>query len=177
MRNKLLVIGAIVPWSFLAGLLYSYGAIEPMKVAPKSLTASYNAQDVNMPPIEQVFETRDVSPDATHETKGDTTKPEPSGPKIFEKGEMVTCIYSAVKSWSDGNEFIENMPMKCLVVNASDVWNDLEPNYQHVQVDCTKDLETKWSDTPGLGLVKGHKLNYRQRWFTSNDCYHFVANN
>jgi hypothetical protein len=95
--------------------------------------------------------------------------------KLFPKGEKVTCIYPAIKSWTDGNEFVENVAMKCKVIEASVEFADLEPNYQHIKVNCLKDLETKWSDQPGLGMVKGHKLNHVERWFTSSDCYHFQS--
>jgi hypothetical protein len=63
--------------------------------------------------------------------------------------------------------------MKCTVVQASEPWDDLEKDYQHVQVDCSKDIDFQSSDQPGVGMVKGHKLMFKVRWMSSTDCYHF----
>ncbi len=98
-------------------------------------------------------------------------KVEPSG--LFTKGEKVTCIYPAIFWWTDRREEVRTIGMKCTVTEASEEFADLEPGYQHVQVDCSKDLKTKWSDQPGVGMVKNHKLNPKVRWFASTDCYHF----
>ncbi len=93
---------------------------------------------------------------------------------LFKKGEEVTCIYDGIWSWSNGEQFVKNTDIECKIINASEAFDDLEPNYQHIQVNCLKGLSEKWSNRPGMGMVKGHKLNYVVRWFNSNDCYHFV---
>lgn len=90
--------------------------------------------------------------------------------KLFKKNEAVTCIYPLVRFrvWSDGakEEYIENTGLVCKVLKASEEYPDLEPNYQHLQVDCTKDMTN-------YNAVIGHKLN-AVRWMSSTDCYHFV---
>lgn len=97
-----------------------------------------------------------------------------SGPGLFKRGEMVTCIYQGIFWWDNRDEFVKTVPMVCKVLQASEAWDDIEPNYQHIQIDCSKDLTTKWSDQPGAGMVKNHKLNFKVRWYNSNNCYHFV---
>lgn len=96
-----------------------------------------------------------------------------SRPGLFKRGEAVTCIYPAIYSWTDGNQFIKNVGMKCTVVQASEPWDDLEKDYQHIQVDCSKDIDFQSSSQPGVGMVKDHKLMFKVRWFSSTDCYHF----
>jgi len=90
--------------------------------------------------------------------------------KLFVKGEKVTCIYPLIKyrAWSDGTkeEYAENTGLKCNVLQASESFDDIEKNYQHIQVDCTKDMAN-------TNAVIGHKLN-SVRWTNSVDCYHFV---
>lgn len=98
---------------------------------------------------------------------------EKAGPGLFKKGDKVTCIYPAIFWWTDKSEFVKNVAMKCTVVQASEAYNDLEPNYQHIQVDCSKHIDFQSSDQPGVGMVKGHKLMFKVRWFPSTDCYNF----
>jgi hypothetical protein len=93
---------------------------------------------------------------------------------LFKKGEEVTCIYQGIFCWDNRDEFVKAIPMVCKVLQASEPFDDLEKDYQHIQVDCSKDLVTKSSDQPGAGMVKDHKLNYKIQWFSSTDCYHFV---
>lgn len=97
-----------------------------------------------------------------------------SRPGLFTKGEKVTCIYPAIFWWTDKSEFVKNVAMKCTVVQASEPWDDIEKDYQHIQVDCSKDIDFQSSNQPGVGMVKGHKLMFKVRWFSSSDCYHFV---
>lgn len=94
-------------------------------------------------------------------------------PGLFKKGEAVTCIYPAIFWWTDKSEFVKNVAMKCTVVQASEAFDDLEKDYQHVQVDCSKHIDFQSSDQPGVGMVKGHKLMFKIRWFPSTDCYKF----
>jgi len=91
---------------------------------------------------------------------------------LFYKGERVTCIYQGVYSWDNGDEFIKATPVRCKVIEATGELVDLQPGYQHIHVDCTEGLKSLWG-SPGVGLVKGHKLNYKQLWYSSDNCYHF----
>ncbi len=99
---------------------------------------------------------------------------------IFKKGQMVTCIYPGVfyheacskdQCDIDDSEFIKNVAVECRVTQASEVYNG---DTQQIKVNCTKDLSTKWSAKPGPTMVKDHKLNKAERWFFSEDCYHFT---
>lgn len=85
--------------------------------------------------------------------------------KIHKIGSKVNCIYPAIHSfWTDGNEFVKNIAMECLVKKK---------NLSLIFVDCTKDLETKWSDKWG-NIVKNHPLNPQTRWFDIRDCYEVI---
>jgi len=90
--------------------------------------------------------------------------------KLFVKGEKVTCIYPLVRyrAWSDGSkeEYVENTGLKCKVLQASEEMADLEPYYQHVQIDCSNDMSN-------TNAVIGYRLN-SVRWMSSSDCYHFI---
>lgn len=90
--------------------------------------------------------------------------------KLFKKNDYITCIYPLVQftAWSDGTkeQYVKNVGLKCIVLKASEEYPDLEPNYQHLRVDCTKDM-------PKYNAVMEHKLN-GVRWFSSTDCYHFT---
>ena len=181
--NKLFYL---VPGFFILGVLnakISYSAIQNIDVVPTSLKSYLGEVD---PPKTQPWqiEHKPLGLDkivfeketSKHETPTFETPTVKSNGVIFTKGELITCIYDAVMSWSDGEEFIKPIPMQCEVIEASEILDDIEPNYQHIHVDCTKDLGTKWTTKPGVGLVKNHRLNYKKPWFTSNDCYHFVSN-
>jgi hypothetical protein len=97
----------------------------------------------------------------------------PQAEGVFYKGEKVTCLYNGVYSWDNGNEYIKTVGMECRVTAASEVFTDIGPQYQQIKVNCSKGLEKAWSDQPGVGMVKGHKLNFVERWYTSDECYHF----
>lgn len=91
-------------------------------------------------------------------------------PALFNKNDKVVCMYEGVFSYITGEEFVQTIPLECTILNASDIIIEGGPFYQHLRVDCTKDLQTKWTDRKGLGLVKGHKLNYEIFWTNSTSC-------
>lgn len=187
-----LICAALI--AFMAGLVHTTQTeviieqkeIPSTKVRSGRLTDSVNANvnwdDPNLgQPV--VVHDHDLKPCSQVNTMPcDTSPPNPvkeeldaveSRPGLFKKGEKVTCIYPAIYWWTDGNEFVKNVAMKCTVVQASEPWDDLEKDYQHVQVDCSKDIDFQSSSQPGVGMVKGHKLMFKVRWFSSTDCYHF----
>lgn len=96
---------------------------------------------------------------------------------LYVKGDKVTCMYEGVFSFFDGEEFVNTVPIKCIVLEASGVLEHIAPNYQHIKVDCTKDVDANSSSIPGVGMVKGHKLNYKIRWYNSTSCSHFQRSN
>lgn len=183
--------------SFLLGLIWStqtrhINSVE--RVAPVNTSYTMNASLTDEPKREVnwddpnlgqpvVVHDHDLKPCSQVNTMPcDTSPPNPvkekldaveSRPGLFKKGEKVTCIYPAIYWWTDGNEFVKNVAMKCTVVQASEPWDDLEKDYQHVQVDCSKDIDFQSSSQPGVGMVKGHKLMFKVRWFSSTDCYKF----
>lgn len=88
--------------------------------------------------------------------------------KLHQIGELVNCMYAAIYSWDSGDEFVKTVPMQCEVMKVS--------YGTHLFVDCSDDLEVKWSERPGHGLVKNHPLNKTQRWYALSDCYEIVGN-
>lgn len=97
-----------------------------------------------------------------------------AGPLPFKVGQDATCMYEAVKSYFDGTEFLETLPIICVILEAIRVDNEYDINYQHLKVDCTKDLDRKSSDKPGMGIVKNHPQNFKIRWYNSTNCYHLT---
>lgn len=94
--------------------------------------------------------------------------------ELFEVGEKVTCIYRAVYSWDNGDEYVKNVGVQCKVTIATEAFEELEPGYQQLKVNCGGGLKKLWGDK-GSGMVKGHKLNFVERWVSSTDCYHFSS--
>ena len=88
----------------------------------------------------------------------------------FYKGQKVTCIYNGVFSWSNGEEFTKTIQVECVVLEASKFWQEYSPNYQFLKVNCKEGLKDKWDNGPGTGLVKDHKINKVERWYTSDEC-------
>lgn len=93
----------------------------------------------------------------------------------FFKGEKVTCIYSGIFSWDNGDEFVKNILVQCKVLQVTGYSDEYSPGYQQIQVDCTDGLKDKWANGSGTGLVKNQKyeLNKKILWYTSDECYHF----
>lgn len=95
-------------------------------------------------------------------------------PNMFYVGDQVTCVYVGIMSWTDGTEFVKNIPMNCEVIKASEPWDHTQwgegKYYQHIQVDCTAGVKAQ-TGKPGTGLVAKHPLNYKKPWYTSRDCY------
>jgi hypothetical protein len=132
-------------------------------------------QDPNFEPIQNPLEDR--ADDRPVVVESNIEKP--TDYKLFEKGEEITCIYQGIFSWSDGNEFVKAVPIECKVVELMEGTEDMSQYnqskyYQRFKVDCTKDVDYK-SGPPGAGLVKGHKLNVKQFWTHTENCYHFVT--
>lgn len=187
-----LICAALI--AFMAGLIYStqdqviveHKTVSTVNVAGGRLTDSVdravNWDDPNLgqPVVTHEHDLKpcsevntmpcDVSPPNPLKEQLDATKERPG---LFKKGEAVTCIYPAIFWCTDKSEFVKTVGMKCTVVQASEEYIDLEPNYQHIQVDCSKDIDFQSSDQPGVGMVKGHKLMFKVRWFASTDCYNF----
>ena len=131
-------------------------------------------KDPNITAVDDV-----VYHESTHPPVGPGQVDRPNDVQLFKKGEMVTCIYSGIFSWSDGDEFVKNVPIKCKVTQVADWITDnseygQSKYYQNFEVDCTKDIDAK-SGGPGAGLVKNHKLNIKKRWYSTEECYHFVT--
>lgn len=167
--------------SFMAGLLYTTqrapAAVEkPIKVEHKSVIEEIVEDmplEVGLKPCSQTNTMPcEVSP---KDPVRDSLEDHPQRDGLFVKGEKVTCIYQGVYSWTDGNEFMKGVGMECKVIEVSKEMPEFEPGYQHVKVNCLKSLEKLWSNQPGLGMVKGHKLNFVERWYSSADCYHFSS--
>jgi len=170
--------------SFMAGLFYAteYRSRQPDNVKKQKVDVEKSTLDeiVDSIPLEAKLEPCskttmmpcEVSPkDPVRENLND--RPQKEG--LFVKGEKVTCIYNGVFWWDNKDEFMKTVGMACKVVEASEEYTDLEPGYQQLKVNCKKGLEKMWSDQPGAGMVKGHKLNFVERWFPSTDCYHFQS--
>jgi hypothetical protein len=87
--------------------------------------------------------------------------------KIHKVGAMVTCIYTAIYSWDNGDEFPKMVPMKCEVLEVS-------RHSSQLKIDCSKDLKTQWSDRPGHGMVKDHKINKTVFWSANASCYESI---
>lgn len=185
MNFKELTLCAILI-SFAGGVFYEFNSdadIEPVrstqskrkhKVTLEEFTPANTAPPLTntlKPCSETTMMPCDVSPPNPVKDSLDA-KPQRDG--LFKKGEMITCIYQGIFWWTDRNEFVKAVPMVGKVVQASEAFDDLEKDYQHIQVDFSKDLAFKSSDQPGVGMVKDHKLNYKVQWMPSTDCYHFV---
>lgn len=188
-----IICGALI--GFMAGLVHTTQQTEVIieqKEIPStkvhngrltdSVNASVNWDDPNLgQPI--VTHEHDLKPCSEVETMPCETSPRnpvreqleatKERPGLFKKDEAVTCIYPAIFWWTDKSEFVKTVAMKCTVVQASEAFDDLEKDYQHVQVDCSKDIDFQSSSQPGVGMVKGHKLMFKVRWMPSTDCYHF----
>ena len=85
---------------------------------------------------------------------------------MFTLGMVVTCMYSGIFAWHpSGEEYIKNVPMTCEIVKLGDaVHHDIAPNYMQVKVNCSKGLKDH-------NLVKGHTLNWSEKWLSSDECY------
>jgi hypothetical protein len=87
--------------------------------------------------------------------------------KVHKVGDTVTCIYVAIYSWDNGDEFPKTVPMKCKVLEVS-------KHSPQIKIDCRKDLKTQWSDRPGHGMVKNHDLNKTVSWSANASCYESI---
>lgn len=175
---EVLICAALL--SFMAGLIYQTerapAAVEkPIKVeAPKSIIEEIVEDmplEVGLKPCSKTtMMPCEVSPkDPVRDSLEDHSQKE----GLFRKGENVTCIYQGVYWWTDGREDMKSVGMQCKVLEVTKELSEFEPGYQHIKVNCLKGLEKLWSDQPGVGMVRGHKLNFVERWFPSTDCYHF----
>ena len=193
MRYTEIVICTVL-LSFMAGLLCEtqchHEVTDNAQRRPESVYSTFSPPKPTKPlPSSPTEETALKPCSKSHTMPCDMSPPNPlkesldakvEASTVFTKGEGVTCIYPGVfyheacskdQCLIDGAEFIKNIAVECKVLDASEVYNGSE---QQIKVNCLKDLETKWSATQGNSLVKGHKLNATERWFFSDDCYHFT---
>lgn len=89
----------------------------------------------------------------------------------FSSGEKAVCIYQGVYSWSDGDEFLKNIPVSCKIIQATEYMHEFDKDYQMLEVDCAEGLAGLWGSGPGVGLVKNHSLNKTRLWYTNAECY------
>ncbi len=130
-------------------------------------------KDPNLDTVEETFTPSDRP--ATEPTEIE----KPNDTKLFRVGEEVTCIYNGVFSWDNGDEFVKGIAVECKVTQVMDGVEDMSEygqskHYQRFEVDCTKDIKAK-TGGPGYGLVPDHKLNIKKRWYSTEECYHFVT--
>lgn len=194
---EVLICAALI--SFMAGLYYEteYKQFPPKVEAPKTkrpastqeqkdaVAEVFNDKDPNLAKTNDIVEDDDSKLESCSKTNTmpcndhpvDPVKEElnehPQKDGLFRKGEKVTCVYDGIYSWTDGNEFVKGVAMQCDVIQVTEELPEFGLHYQHIKVNCLRGLKTMWSDQPGVGMVKGHKLNLVERWYSSDECYHF----